>query len=87
MPESIRTRHAIRRPTRQWPARNCASSSSTTKRRSASCCATSSRGAGHGVALAHSGVDALRYLEDQEFDVVLTDVKMPEMDGSRCTTK
>jgi len=39
-------------------------------------------GAGHGVALARSGVDALGYLEDQEFDVVLTDVKMPEMDGA-----
>jgi signal transduction histidine kinase/ActR/RegA family two-component response regulator len=39
-------------------------------------------GAGHGVAVAHDGVQALRYLEDQAFDLVLTDMKMPQMDGS-----
>lgn len=38
-------------------------------------------GAGHGVAVAHDGVQALRYLDDQAFDLVLTDLKMPQMDG------
>lgn len=37
--------------------------------------------AGHGVALAGHGVEALSYLDTQEFDVVLTDLKMPGMDG------
>jgi len=37
--------------------------------------------AGHGVAVAHDGVQALRFLDDQSFDIVLTDLKMPQMDG------
>jgi signal transduction histidine kinase/ActR/RegA family two-component response regulator len=38
-------------------------------------------GAGHGVAVAHDGMQALGYLDDQAFDLVLTDLKMPRMDG------
>jgi signal transduction histidine kinase/CheY-like chemotaxis protein len=37
--------------------------------------------AGHGVALADSGVEALRLLDEERFDVVITDLKMPQMDG------
>lgn len=37
--------------------------------------------AGHGVALARNGLEALRHLDLQEFDVLLSDLKMPGMDG------
>ena len=37
--------------------------------------------AGHGVAVAHDGAEALRHLELQDFDAVLMDLKMPGMDG------
>ncbi len=33
------------------------------------------------IILSHSGIDALEKLEEQEFAVILLDIKMPEMDG------
>jgi signal transduction histidine kinase/ActR/RegA family two-component response regulator len=39
-------------------------------------------GAGFEVTVAESGVDALRILQDAAFDVVITDVRMPGMDGA-----
>jgi len=36
---------------------------------------------GHAVALAHSGIDALRMLGNDEYDVILSDLKMPNLDG------
>ena len=36
---------------------------------------------GHAVALAENGVIALRKAENVQFDVILMDVQMPEMDG------
>lgn len=37
--------------------------------------------AGFMVAEASSGVDALRQIENSQFDVLISDIKMPEMDG------
>jgi signal transduction histidine kinase/CheY-like chemotaxis protein len=38
--------------------------------------------AGHGVALAGNGREALRWLDQQEFDLLLSDLKMPGLDGA-----
>ena len=40
-----------------------------------------SRGAGHGVLTAENGNHALRLLEDQEVDLILVDLVMPDTDG------
>ncbi|MBS1830913.1 MAG: response regulator [Acidobacteria bacterium] len=40
---------------------------------------------GHSVSIAQSGAEALASLESQDFDVVLMDVQMPEMDGLEVT--
>ncbi len=39
------------------------------------------RNAGHAVALAKDGVEGLQVFQDNEFDVVILDMNMPEMDG------
>jgi signal transduction histidine kinase/ligand-binding sensor domain-containing protein/ActR/RegA family two-component response regulator len=41
---------------------------------------------GHEVVVAHNGKQALDYLEQSTFDLVLMDVQMPEMDGYRATS-
>jgi CheY-like chemotaxis protein len=43
------------------------------------------RNAGHQVTLAESGRDAVRLAGEQTFDVILMDVRMPEMDGMEAT--
>jgi two-component system sensor histidine kinase/response regulator len=40
---------------------------------------------GHRVAVAENGVEALKALEKEKFDLVLMDVQMPEMDGLEAT--
>jgi two-component system sensor histidine kinase/response regulator len=42
---------------------------------------------GHAVATATDGREALAALERQEFDLVLMDIQMPEMDGLQATTR
>jgi signal transduction histidine kinase/AmiR/NasT family two-component response regulator len=41
--------------------------------------------AGYGVAVASTGHDAIRALEDERFDIVLMDVQMPDMTGVETT--
>jgi CheY-like chemotaxis protein len=43
---------------------------------------------GHGtiVSFAHSGAEAMRVLEERPVDLVLMDVRMPEMDGHAATS-
>ena len=36
---------------------------------------------GHSVTIAEDGIDGLRILENKEFDMVLTDINMPNMNG------
>jgi CheY-like chemotaxis protein len=43
------------------------------------------RAAGHHVALASNGIEALVLLDEQAFDLILTDIIMPKMDGIRLT--
>jgi CheY-like chemotaxis protein len=42
---------------------------------------------GHSVVIAGSGIEALRKCEAEEFDVILMDVQMPEMDGLQATAR
>jgi signal transduction histidine kinase/CheY-like chemotaxis protein len=42
---------------------------------------------GHRVVVANSGIEALNAIEERDFDVVLMDVQMPEMDGFEATAK
>jgi signal transduction histidine kinase/CheY-like chemotaxis protein len=39
------------------------------------------------VDLAHDGVDALKLLDEHEYDVILTDIRMPKLDGILATTE
>jgi len=41
--------------------------------------------AGHQVTLAHNGLEAVRRWNELQFDIVLMDVQMPEMDGLEAT--
>src|SRR6185503_11160348 len=43
--------------------------------------------AGHSVASARSGLEALRLLDDERFDVLLTDWLMPGVDGIELTRR
>ena len=43
--------------------------------------------AGYAVRAASDGLNAIRHLEETRFDVVLTDVCMPQMDGLELLTK
>ena len=43
--------------------------------------------AGYAVRAASDGLNAIRHMEETRFDVVLTDVSMPQMDGLELLTK
>jgi CheY-like chemotaxis protein len=43
--------------------------------------------AGHNVACADNGVDALAALTAESFDLMISDIQMPEMDGLTLATK
>ena len=43
--------------------------------------------AGYAVRAASDGLNAIRHMEEVRFDVVLTDVAMPQMDGLELLTK
>ena len=43
--------------------------------------------AGYAVRAASDGLNAIRHMEETRFDVVLTDVAMPQMDGLELLTK
>ena len=43
------------------------------------------RAAGHDVAFAEGGVEAIRAAETKDYDVIVMDVRMPEMDGLEAT--
>ena len=42
---------------------------------------------GHAVVVAGNGIEAIKALEQQDFDLVLMDVQMPQMDGFEATTR
>ncbi len=42
---------------------------------------------GYGTAVASTGKEALKHAEEQSFDVIITDLKMPEMDGMELLRK
>ena len=43
--------------------------------------------AGYAVRAASDGLNAIRHMEETRFDVILTDVAMPQMDGLELLTK
>ncbi len=43
--------------------------------------------AGYAVRAASDGINALRHMEETRFDIVLTDVSMPQMDGLQLLTE
>ena len=43
--------------------------------------------AGYAVRAASDGLNAIRHMEETRFDVILTDVSMPQMDGLELLTK
>jgi DNA-binding NtrC family response regulator len=43
--------------------------------------------AGYAVRAVSDGMDAIRHMEETRFDVVLTDISMPQMDGLELLTK
>jgi DNA-binding NtrC family response regulator len=43
--------------------------------------------AGYAVRAASDGLNALRHMEETRFDIVLTDVSMPQMDGLQLLTE
>ena len=43
--------------------------------------------AGYAVRAASDGLNALRHMEESRFDVVLTDISMPQMDGLELLTE
>ena len=45
------------------------------------------RGEGYGVEVAADGARALEMIDDQEFDLVITDIRMPEVDGMQLLEK
>ena len=40
---------------------------------------------GHGVRVAHNGLEAVEAFEKERFDVILMDIQMPQMDGFQAT--
>ena len=67
---------------RRWPARRASCSSRTTSSTSASPPACSTR-RGHHVTVAQNGSEALARLDVETFDLVLMDLQMPVMGGTR----